>query len=151
MATYRCTADELPDLFRKIEHARLDRVIATAFPAAEAGIEHLRERMPRDTGEMRDSCEANPTPRGAELLVAAPYSGVVETGSRPHTPPIGPLLAYAARKLAGGTEAEIKSFAFAIRAKIQREGTRPTFFMRSSVPMLVAVWRRIIERALRDV
>lgn len=55
---------------------------------------------------------------------ALPYAQYVEFGTRPHTPPIQPLIDWAKVKF-GLTDAGAKSAAFAIRSKIAKKGTQP--------------------------
>ncbi len=66
----------------------------------ERGLALLKMNISRgdvvDTGDMRNSCEFD---RKAMLLgVAAPHGAFLEVGTRPHMPPIEPLVEWAKRK-----------------------------------------------------
>jgi hypothetical protein len=54
----------------------------------------VREKVPKAFGELIDSASALDTEFGAQVIFDAPHAGAVENGSRPHTPPIGPLIAW---------------------------------------------------------
>jgi hypothetical protein len=53
-----------------------------------------RETVPKAFGELRDSIHVVDTTTGANIVCDAPYAAAVEVGSRPHTPPLGPLIAW---------------------------------------------------------
>jgi len=65
----------------------------------------------------------------------ADYAKAVEEGSRPHWPPIQPLLGWARRVL--GNE----SAAYAVQQKIAREGTNPVGFVARGVDAMKASLR----------
>lgn len=84
----------------------------------------------------------------------APYAGIIEDGTRPYVPPIGPLLAWAKRVLTkqvhdDGTEIhtgqpetgyspEVWALAKAVQKKISEEGITPKHVMEKSIPMIIA-------------
>lgn len=85
-----------------------------------------------DRGTLRQSVSSYPIPKGAELVVSAPHAKWVEYGTRPHMPPLQPLLEWVTRKgLAKGDDA-IK-MAEAVRWKIFMKGTKPAFFFRGTL------------------
>lgn len=51
-----------------------------------------RESVPRAFGELADSLEVEDTEKGSQIVSGAPHSAAVENGSRPHTPPLAPLI-----------------------------------------------------------
>lgn len=59
---------------------------------------------PVDTGAMRQSVGVEATPEGADLFVNAPQAADVEYGTRPHMPPLGPILVWVRRKFGLGAE-----------------------------------------------
>ena len=73
----------------------------------------------------------------------APYAQAVEEGARPHWAPIGPLKAWARRKL--GNE----RLAYAVRWAIARRGTRPRHFLRKAVDQVRPRIPGLISAALR--
>lgn len=100
--------------------------------AAERAADQARERAPKGaTLQLAEGIQAI----GLRVVSTAPYSLAVELGSRPHFPPIAPILAWVIFKgFAGiGTQTP-ESIAYAIAHKISVEGTKPTFFMRGTIP-----------------
>lgn len=71
----------------------------------------------------------------------AEYARFVDKGTRPHWPPIQPLLGWARRVL--GDE----SAAYAVQQKIAEEGTEPVHFIRDGVQ---AVTAHLQARGIKD-
>ncbi len=112
------------------------------------------------------------TPKGAELLNDAPHAAIVEAGSRPHWPPLLPILEYLGRKkgvsTAGVTQGgkwdlsdqemftrsealeELRLFAVKVAGKIAAHGTSPKWILRDSQPQFARFVSEEVERALRD-
>jgi hypothetical protein len=85
-------------VFRANEHARMERVAGAGYEAALLGAEVVAKAAPVDVGSLKSSLHARQTgPRSAELVADAPHAGVVEVGSRPHTPPLQPLIDWVRR------------------------------------------------------
>ncbi len=71
-----------------------------------------------------------------EVSTSSPYAFYVEVGTKPHTPPIQPLIDWALAVLPGvDEEQEAKRAAFAIAWKITKRGTKPN-----------PIWKRTWER-----
>lgn len=102
-----------------------------------------RETIPKAFGELRDDAHVVDTTDGANIVCDAPYAAAVEVGSRPHTPPLGPLIAWVTlrgiqgltksgglRKFkapaptaqASNTRAAARSVAMALQARVGRQG-----------------------------
>lgn len=137
------------------------RVMHATHKTAELGRIIAFAKAPVAFGQLRDELAWVPTDTGAKIMSTAPYSAAVETGSRPHMPPIAPILEWV--KLRGmegldvgagaighpgsvmraihshGTaeathiDAPLK-VAWAIALAIKKNGTKPTWFMQRSVP-----------------
>lgn len=118
---------------------RGQKVQAALREAAALGAEVVARNAPRDLGILAASIkvQGRETP---EIRATAPHAGIVELGSRPHIPPIGPLLDWAKRH---GLDA---SAAYALQQKIAREGTRPRHFMRSKLPELRSILNEVMRR-----
>ena len=101
-----------------------------------------------DTGELARSVSAHNTMDGARIVVDAPHADVVERGARPFSPPIAPLQAWAMRKL-GVTQARAREIAFAVQAKIRRQGIAPRFYFRSAMRTVQLRVPVEVERELR--
>jgi len=79
---------------------------ATAHRFHALVVENIRSAEPRpavDTGELLRSEKVTHRPDGAVVENTAPHAAVMEHGARPFTPPMAPLLAWAARKSRGST------------------------------------------------
>ncbi|MGH7297810.1 MAG: hypothetical protein ACRELB_22920, partial [Polyangiaceae bacterium] len=57
-------------------------------------------------GELREAVHAEERAQGAAIVVDAPHAAPVETGSRPHTPPLAPLVAWVKLRGAQGLLSE---------------------------------------------
>lgn len=87
----------------------------------------IKAATPEAFGELRNSVH----PEGKEVVVDAPYAVAVEVGSLPHVAPLPPILAWAAQV---GMD---RDGAVATWKKIAREGTRPRWFVRGSIPKIM--------------
>jgi len=116
--------------------------------AVDRAAEEVRENAPKATGFLRESIHAV----GLKIVCDATYAIYVERGTRPHWPPIAPLIAWVQAKgsigLSGNQDA--KSIAYAIAHKISIEGTKPTWFMRNSIPLTMKWIGYEIRGALRS-
>jgi hypothetical protein len=100
-----------------------------------------------DRGTLKSSVHVEALPNGSpRIVIDAPHAAQVELGSRPHTPPLAPLvewvrrhrLAFGMKANPRGQEADFVAIARAIQRKIALNGTKPTYFVRNSLPKLVA-------------
>ncbi len=100
--------------------------------ALNASVLHLKgEIMPATpvgvTGSLRAGVQTNIAGEAVSLVGrvfdAVAYAMPVESGSRPHFPPIAPLQLWVRRKLGIGDEKEARSVAFLIARAISRRGT----------------------------
>ena len=99
-------------------------------------------RAPVDIGTLRQQINVEPLNLSTKykLTAGASYSAAVEFGSRPHFVPIKPLLEWARRRL--GDE----NIAYAIRAKIAKEGMNARPFMRPALHEVLTIWFPIFKR-----
>ena len=102
------------------------------------------ERVPFAFGELHNSIHPEPEAHPTRLVADAPHAAPVEVGSAPHMPPVEPLERWA--ELRGLDDP--KSAAWAIAKKIEADGTKPTFYMRGSLPRIREVLDRRIKAAL---
>lgn len=116
----------------KADLQRLEqRTIIGVRKAAREGRNYMvRETVPKAFGELRESADVRDKKTGADIVFDAPHAGPVEAGSRPHTPPIEPLIAWVKlrglqglmssgriKQLAGSTTAQhARNIAAAIRS-----------------------------------
>ena len=69
---------------------------------------------------------------GMGVEIDVPYAIYLDTGGRPHFPPIRPLVEWAKAKF-GLNRSEAYRIAWVIRQKIAFRGTKPTFFIRHAL------------------
>lgn len=131
---------------------------------ADAGRLVVYANAPVAFGEVREGLIDEKTSAGARIAATAPHSAAVETGSRPHFPPLEPLIAWvklrgmqglevaAQGRIPKGHQANVlealgaqgsarsspidapRRVAYAIALAISKSGTKPTWFMRGSLP-----------------
>lgn len=76
------------------ERAREKRVLKAYHNTARRGAKHVRENMPVAFGELKAGIKTVLKSNGATIRCDAPHGEAVEKGSLPHTPPLGPLIAW---------------------------------------------------------
>jgi hypothetical protein len=97
VSTYRFTdLREAVQFIVKNEAARNARVMQAVRKAArETRNLIVSETVPRAHGELAESIHVvDVGPGHSEIVADAPHAAAVEVGSRPHTPPIAPLIAW---------------------------------------------------------
>lgn len=91
MTTYEVRSfGALVALLKKHAKRREGQVRKAARRAAVAGRAHLKRHVPVAHGEIRESVHVEDT----KLVVDAPHAAAVNNGSRPHWPPLAPLIAW---------------------------------------------------------
>lgn len=113
-----------------IEHGAvlLSEEVGTELRNSGLSVESAAKKLaPKMTGNLKRSIVSSVAPIGGNptaLIVAqAKYAASVEFGSKPHTPPFGPIRRYAERK-------GIPEAAGGIWMTIRRQGTKEHPFMR---------------------
>ncbi len=81
---------ELTRLIGKHLRARDKKIHAATRRAATKGRGFVKRNVPVAHGELRESVHAE----GSTIVVDAPHAAAVNFGSRPHTPPLEPLVAW---------------------------------------------------------
>jgi hypothetical protein len=95
MKTYRVDSlRKLAALFALHQRQRETQLLRATLATAQRGVTLVKRRVPVAFGELRESVHAEEQSRGAAIVVDAPHAAPVETGSRPHTPPLAPLVAW---------------------------------------------------------
>lgn len=85
--------DQLGDMVRS-DLRKLDKDVVRAAirRAAKRGVDICQAAAPAAFEELRKSIHAIPTDDGALIRADAPHAAAVEHGSRPHMPPVEPLV-----------------------------------------------------------
>lgn len=113
----------------------------------------VRERTPTSgAGTLRDSIGALPVTLSGHRLEAGvgtslAYAVPVETGSRPHMPPVEPLVDWVERRL-GKRGDEARRIAWGIAFKIKAQGTKGAFMFRDAHAATAGQVERILDAAL---
>ncbi len=126
-------------------------------------IKATRPHPPVDRGAYRASWQVEVEKDGATLFSDAPHAAFIERGTRPHTPPFAPILAWVKRKklakgattvVRGAVEAKLDEFereimvARAIQRAIARRGTRPLRVLERTLPAIARILEEEVEKAL---
>ena len=125
-------ADFIKEMKKSTPEMRKEVVKATYSGVLKAE-QALLEKTPVDTGALLASwrIEKNPLEPEPSVLFGndSSYATVVmETGAKPHTVPLKPLLEWAARKLQKPIDSkEVKNLAWGVRKKIQKKGVEAKF------------------------
>lgn len=147
---FEVTARELAVKFREVEARRPKKLVIALRRAAAAGAEALAHVAPVGvTAQFKTKLRAIETTGGAILMDDAPYAGIIELGARPFTMGKRGVLAvyeWFLYKLRLSPQ-EAMSAAWAFRAKVAREGMRPTYFFRKRLGVL----KRILGAEIRAV
>lgn len=116
-----------------------DAIVRGLRSAAARGVTHVVEAINStkpypsvDTGELSRSVEYSPLDKGGRVAVDAPHAAVVENGSRPHWPPLQPLIDWAQRKF-GVDEDEAEDIARNVQRTIAFVGTEPRHYFRRAM------------------
>jgi len=97
-------------------------------------------RCPVDTGRLRNSIHLIPSYSGATSYILSDgvdYGIHVEYGTMPHIPPISPLIGWSRRVLRDSKAA------YAVRAKISKEGTDAQPFFRPAYHEVQFKWIQV--------
>lgn len=140
MATYHVSLGELPGRIAKDMKAREKRIRHAVQRTAELGVHVVQQNVPVAFKELQNSVHAESLgTSGARVVADAPHAAAVEVGSRPHWPPLEPILAWVRlrgmqglkspkqiARLAGTTTARhAQSVAQQIRAMQRPNGSTP--------------------------
>lgn len=153
------------------------RIVEATHRAAELGKLVVYANAPVAFGPLRDSAHVVDTKTGSSIVVDAPHAASVELGSRPHWAPLAPLVAWVQLRGAEGVDAgdtasgvpkavrdELASMgdglstptyaAYVIAKRIQiaisKNGTKPHFFVRDSVPQVTEILDAYMRSILSD-
>lgn len=138
-------AELVDDLPQELEVVVLRGLKSTAMRAVVFIVEAIDTADPYpavNTGQLRQSIKwaALPNGRGFQIFSDAPHFPFMEYGTRPHMPPIAPLVTWATRKFQVD-EKEATAIAWAVAIKISKVGIAPRGFFAKGM----ARARQIVE------
>ncbi len=120
-------------------------------------IARARPRPPVDRGPYRRGFKVEDTPTGSVMYNPVKYAGVIEKGRRrgKRMPPVQALEDWVKRKGFVQDSADIRSVAFAIARKIQREGwpsppNQPMRIMEKTAAALEPIIDRAVHEAMQE-
>lgn len=131
----RLKASQFAEQFAKDVATIRSRLVEATHETASTGAKLVAQAAPRAFGELADGVVPIELRSGAKIRSSAPHSAAVEVGARPHMPPVVPLVRWA--RLRGMQDPEQAGWAIAMA--IKKRGTRPTWFVRRSLPLIRAV------------
>lgn len=143
MTVHRISLDKLPLLLDQLEPEIRGAVIrgmkSAALRSKAEVVEQIDKALPFpavDTGGLRQSVSVTLFPNGGWVTVDAPHASHIEFGTRPFTPPLGPLLTWVIRKGLAADEDEAYAIARAVQRKIQREGIAPRHYFAKAMQVV---------------
>jgi hypothetical protein len=150
---FNVTLEQFERVFAENEGARLRRLESAVYEAAAAGVGPLVSEAPIDTGHLRQSAhlEQDVAAKVVEIVFDAPYSALVELGTRPHIVSLRALFDWVQRHAASfgaNSNSDVFRIAHAIQNKIAEFGTEPTFFVRDRIPELEQILVGIVSARL---
>lgn len=124
----------LPD---ELERAVVKGLQSTAMRGVSVVVGEIEKAKAVDSAALKQSVGYKKVADGADIKVDAPHAPFVEYGTRPHWPPLEPLILWATRKL-GLSEKDAESAARAIQVKISKKGTPPKKFMAKAMRQITS-------------
>jgi hypothetical protein len=139
--TFHSLSDAMAAIAKDMK-AREVRIGNAVLETTKDGVPIVQDKVPVAFGEIRDSVHRE----GTQVVIDAPHAAANNNGSRPHTPPLAPLVAY--MRLRGAQDPDAAGRA--LQQKIAAQGTPPSHFADRSVPPIVQVLDVRVRRALPD-
>ncbi len=111
----------------------------------------LVRNSPIDTGLYAQSWDFTIDEKSAILGNFAPHAPIIESGARPFTPPIGPLLRWAKRVLQDPSQppdfsSDVWRLAKGTQKKIAEKGMKPRHILENALPEIIDNIRRELDR-----
>jgi len=136
----------------KVKEAVVKGLRSAAMRGVGVVVEEIDKAEPYpavNTGKLRQSVRAEPTPIGAAIVVDAPHAAPINNGTRPFFPPLEPLIEWAVRKF-GVSESEARSIAFNVARQISEEGIEPRHFFEKAMARMDAIIQEEVGRELGE-
>jgi hypothetical protein len=128
----------------------LEQVRKGTISGVAKSISGLVENSPVDTGLYAQSWNFTADEQSVVLGNTAPHAAIIEEGSRPFTPPIAPLLAWAKRVLKDSSQPpnyspEVWALAKGTQNKIAQNGMQPRKVLEGMLPTILENIRQEIK------
>lgn len=132
---------------KNAEKEVLDKIDAALDDIVDFAFEKSQESCPVDEATLKKSGRIERLYLNKKIIYDAPHAAYLEFGTRPHMPPVAPLIAWAKRVLRV-SDAEAKSIGWAIAKKIAEKGTEPQPYLRPGVDYAVPKAEEIFRNRL---
>lgn len=129
---------ELNDYYKKAPK----EVKAAVLSGVLKSLPSLVKNSPVDTGQYANSWDVKQDDKSIFIGNFAPHAAIIELGTRPFTPPIGPLLRWAKRVLRDGSQPpdysdRVWALAKYTQKKISQSGMKPRKIMEKELPKIL--------------
>jgi len=136
--------------WRRAPDIAADEMVTAVLEASLLLEREVKERTPTATNTTRESIAAQEPRILADRVVGEvasplPHIAAVELGSRPHHPPVQPLVDWAKVKF-GASDAEAERIGHATAKKIAARGTKGAFMFRDALAANDSQVRDIVAR-----
>ena len=147
MATRVVALKDLSKEIEKFSEATLQQQQFAVGSGLLKSIPILVSNSPIDTGLYAQSWDFTIDEKVAILGNFAPHAPIIESGARPFTPPIGPLLRWAKRVLRDPSQPpnfspEVWRLAKGTQKKIAEKGMEPKHVLENALPEIIENIRR---------
>jgi hypothetical protein len=149
MATIDLDLKKFMKVFVPNEMEQVAAVRQAVHEAAILGSELIAQAAPVDVGSLKSSVRVERDGDSWQIVVDAPHAAAVEVGTRPHTPPLQPLIDWVRRHAGDVAKSKIRALAIGLQRKIAEQGTKPRWFVRNTLPKMKSVLDVMVRRALR--
>ncbi len=151
MATKTVKLENFAEVLRKDTKVRIADYRSAVVKGVIRSIPGLVKASPVDTGLYAASWDFSVSEEEAILGNFAPHAPIIESGARPFTPPLGPLLAWAKRVLKSPSQPpdydnEVWALAIGTRNKIADEGMKPRNILRKQIPVIIENIRKELKK-----
>jgi len=151
MSTKTVQLSDLSKEFSEFGKVAIEKQKAAVTSGMLASIPALVNSSPVDTGLYAQSWSFTLLEKVAILGNTAPHAPIIESGARPFTPPIGPLLRWAKRVLQDPSQppnysSEVWALAKGTQNKIAKEGMKPRHVLEKNIPNIIANIRKEFKR-----
>lgn len=142
VATKTVKLSEFPREIREFSERTLEDQKKATIRGIARSLPELVAASPVDTGLYAQSWHFSVEETKAIIGNYAPYAPMIEFGTRPFTPPIAPLLAWAKRVLQDGSQPpdyspRVWALARGVQNKIAAQGLKPRHILTNMVPKII--------------
>ena len=151
MANRVVKLNEFSKVLKEFTHLTLEKQREGVASGLAKSIPDLVAASPVDTGLYSQSWDFTVDEKKAVIGNYATHVPIFESGARPFTPPIGPLLAWAKRVLKSPSQppdydSEVWALAKGTQNKIREQGMKPRHVLENMLPKIIDNVREELKR-----